>query len=314
MGYDRSGNKNPRWKGGRRKRADGYVLVYQPGHPYAYRNYVLEHRLVMEKALGRYLQPHEIVHHINGIKDDNRIENLTVTSRQKHPSHHQGESRKARWVPQATKEKILDLYWKEGLTKQQCADRLGVSYGALHRHFVEFEIPIREADPWWRRKEKHKYLHEFVIVIDSREKKPYAFPITTVCKALPTGDYSLLGLEERVAIERKQLEELFTITGRERDRFERELERMATLDFAAIVIEADLPQILQGVLFSHVSPKAVIGSLVSWSIRYRTHVFFAGDRRHGNALTKQLLEKYWRYRSRDAEAHDKDGEAHAGTQ
>lgn len=58
----------------------GYILVKAPdGHPGATKaRYILEHRLVMEQVLGRYLEPHETVHHKNGIKDDNRPENLQL--------------------------------------------------------------------------------------------------------------------------------------------------------------------------------------------------------------------------------------------
>jgi len=56
----------------------GYILIYAPKHPLANRNYVREHRLLIEKHLGRYLTAKEIVHHINGIKNDNRLENLAL--------------------------------------------------------------------------------------------------------------------------------------------------------------------------------------------------------------------------------------------
>lgn len=67
------------WKGGKPYHSGGYILIYCPTHPYAINNrYVLEHRLVMEAHIGRILLPTEIVHHINGIRDDNRIENLML--------------------------------------------------------------------------------------------------------------------------------------------------------------------------------------------------------------------------------------------
>ena len=81
------GNKCYNWKGGRKKTDKGYILVYQPTHPNQVKRYIPEHRLIMEKFLGRYLRLEEIVHHKNGIKDDNRLENLLLTVKNKnwHP-------------------------------------------------------------------------------------------------------------------------------------------------------------------------------------------------------------------------------------
>jgi len=72
------GELNPNWNGGRRKH-DGYILVLSPNHPYAQVDgYVREHRLVMEKKIGRYLLPEEVVHHDDENKANNKPENLRL--------------------------------------------------------------------------------------------------------------------------------------------------------------------------------------------------------------------------------------------
>lgn len=86
------GDKNPKWKAGRRNKQN-YVLIYlHPGdffYPMVKKDgCVREHRLVMAKHLGRNLQPWEIVHHKNGTKSDNRIENLELTTLGSHSIEH----------------------------------------------------------------------------------------------------------------------------------------------------------------------------------------------------------------------------------
>jgi len=71
------GNKNPNWKGGKINER-GYVRIYSPKHPNSVKNYVYEHRLVMEKHLGRKLKKSEVVHHINEDTKNNKISNLML--------------------------------------------------------------------------------------------------------------------------------------------------------------------------------------------------------------------------------------------
>ena len=77
-------DKNPAWNGGEHITPLGYKKVTAKGHPRANSGYVFEHILVWEKANNKYLSKEFVIHHFNGIKADNRIENLVALKRGLH--------------------------------------------------------------------------------------------------------------------------------------------------------------------------------------------------------------------------------------
>ena len=88
-----SGNNHNSWKGGITY-SNGYRYIYSPNNPNAnHVGYVMEHRLVMEDKIGRFLDlKNEVVHHINKNRKDNRIENLVLMTRAEHLKHHKDDT------------------------------------------------------------------------------------------------------------------------------------------------------------------------------------------------------------------------------
>ena len=135
-------------------------------------------------------------------------------------------------------------------------------------------------------------------IIDSREQKPFGLhPLNTESGTLATGDYSVKGLERHIAVERKSLDDFVSCVGRERARFERELQRLLAFETRAVVIESTWLEMEAGGWRSKVSPKAVVGSAISWLSR-GIPIIAAGDRMHADQFTSRLLfsaaRRHWR--------------------
>ena len=120
------------------------------------------------------------------------------------------------------------------------------------------------------------------LIIDTREQTPLVFPgpISTRRGTLRTGDYSLGGYEDRFTVERKSAVDLVGTLTRGRSRFERELERMAGYEFARVIVERPFSYIAAGRfgVVSLANPKAILGSVAAFEVRYGVPFVFAGDR------------------------------------
>lgn len=146
----------------------------------------------------------------------------------------------------------------------------------------------------------------FSIIVDTREQLPYSFDgmgivVPTVVHGLPSGDYSIQGMEELIAIERKSLDDLYGSVTWGRRRFETEIGRLDELPgFAAVVIEADWRDIVSPLehrpgWINQTDPKSVVGTINSWSIRYpRVHWLACGSRREAEIRTFEILQAAWK--------------------
>ena len=119
------------------------------------------------------------------------------------------------------------------------------------------------------------------IIIDTREQEPYSFDprqAAAVRRTLPAGDYSVEGLEERVAVERKTLDDFVSTVIHNRARFRKELRKLAGYPAACVVVEAGVLDVLVHRYRGDAHPNAVLGNALSVILDYRVPVFFCGNR------------------------------------
>lgn len=157
----------------------------------------------------------------------------------------------------------------------------------------------------------------FVVLRDQREKAPWGFHgvhakgrdkgklvlVRTEYACLPSGDYTIDVARDRIAIERKSLEDLYGTIGQHRERFERELARLNALEFAAVIVEAAYDAaILHPPEHSRLNPKSVFHSVNAWEEEFsnvRWH--FMGCRRLAELKCWYVLERFYKKRFLEGE-------------
>tara|TARA_Y100000310_G_C20451564_1_gene700987 strand:- start:178 stop:711 length:534 start_codon:yes stop_codon:yes gene_type:complete len=139
-------------------------------------------------------------------------------------------------------------------------------------------FPEPKPHPTMRKRRPKLSPDDILAVVDTREQLPLELPLRSITDTLPTGDYSVLGFEDLICVERKSLPDLIGCMTSGRKRFERELQRMKSYDARCVVVEASWQQLRDGEYRSRITPEAATHSVVSWISKFAVPFLFVGDR------------------------------------
>jgi len=137
------------------------------------------------------------------------------------------------------------------------------------------------------------------IIMDTREQIPLFSRLPkglTVCsKTLAVGDYSLLGFQDKIAVERKQISDLVPYCSSDHAATKIKMEKLSKLEWAGLIIEAKESEVGRPYQFSNVSPESIRQALASFSVKYKIHIYI-GDREH---ITRWMIDrfiKFWNWK------------------
>lgn len=138
---------------------------------------------------------------------------------------------------------------------------------------------------------------DLVFVVDDREKLPYILP-NPVVRRLEVGDYSLEGWENRLAIERKSYDDLFSCLTAKLDRFHKQLRALSQLDYKAVCVDTTVTAMRFGHVYCPIAGEEAIARLVDMSVGYGVPVFFCD--RMGSVIAADFLYSAWKKLTRNA--------------
>ncbi len=130
---------------------------------------------------------------------------------------------------------------------------------------------------------------DITAICDTREQLPLDLgEIPMIRGSLSTGDYSIVGLEHVISVERKSRDDLLGCVGNDRERFDRECQRLLGYPVRAIVVESSWAEIENGGWRSKVTPAAALGSLLGWACQ-GIPIFMVGDHERAGKYVARLL-------------------------
>ena len=136
------------------------------------------------------------------------------------------------------------------------------------------------------------------IIVDSREQAPFSFNgfnCEVKSGTLSSGDYSIAGFEDIVAIERKSLPDFISCLTTGRERFMREMERLRGFQSAVIVVESPFSDLASGRYRSKLDSKIAVQSVISIMQNYRMPFFFAETRKEAEKFVFDFLRHFCRH-------------------
>lgn len=161
-------------------------------------------------------------------------------------------------------------------------------------------IPYKEVDETIRVNNSFSYYpnipENFCIVTDTREQNPYKFRdlgIENVVKKLEFGDYSILGMENIITVERKSQGDFYGSIGKDRNRFKKRIIELSKLQWAGLVIEATEDELLcPEISWSYIGAESVYGSITAFEAKYNVHVY-CGSREYARMRLVNWLVKFF---------------------
>ena len=129
---------------------------------------------------------------------------------------------------------------------------------------------------------------DFSIAIDTREQRPWLFENSEV-KTLKTGDYSIIGYEDSIGVERKSLADFVGSIGKNRKRFTAEMVRAGEIRHFCIIVEGSWFDLFTGNYRSQLLPQSAVGSAIGIMARHGIPVIMAETRKQAEQLCKKFL-------------------------
>lgn len=135
----------------------------------------------------------------------------------------------------------------------------------------------------------------FILLQDTREQKPLFKPCDhIIARGLKTGDYSILGFEEALTVERKSIPDLFGSLGKGRDNFEKRIVRMKAMTWAAILIEGSEKRTMRKQAYSKMNVNQIYHALSSYEVG-GIHIYFAENKRDAQDWVLSRLTRFYNH-------------------